>query len=219
MNVKGGLNLEDQRNNLVFTADDKNTLGTVYYNLYTDDFGDNYYYFFNCTKLYFRIPGEHIIDDKKYDMELQFNCTGEIPGDKSHNVKYVFVAVPVIAVEDTEQQSNFFNNFDVLLKQNVTMDNLPYSLAIDSFDEILNPFNMFNKIFFYVGSVNYPECMIDSNWIVVENPITIRKSLSQAFFSLLDKNQIVDGNNRKATPKAQDKEYFILENNFSVSTK
>jgi carbonic anhydrase len=213
------MNLEDQRNNLVFTANLENPLGTVYYNLYTDDFGDNYYYFFNCTKLYFRIPGEHVIDENKYDMELQFNCTGEVPGDKSHNKKNVFVAIPVINVEDSEKQSNFFNNFEILMKDNVTTENLPYFLSVDSFDEILNPFNMFSKIFYYIGSTNYPKCMLEAQWIVIENPITIRKSLSQKFFSLFDKDQTVDGNNRKASPKANDKEYFILQNNFSVLTK
>jgi carbonic anhydrase len=211
-NVNGILNLEDQRNNLVLTSDEKNSFGTVFYNLDKDDSDKHLYYFFNCTKLYFRIPGEHIIDEKKFDMELQFNCTGEIPGDKSHNLKYVFVAIPVIAVEDTQEQSNFFKNFESL--QNVSTENLPYSLSIDSFDEVLNPFNMFNKIFFYSGSVNYPECMIGANWIVIENPILIRKSLSQAFLSLLDKEQIQDGNSRKAVPKSED--YFILENKFSV---
>jgi hypothetical protein len=27
-----------------------------------------------CQKIYFRIPGEHIIDDMKYDMEIQIYC-------------------------------------------------------------------------------------------------------------------------------------------------
>jgi carbonic anhydrase len=216
-NVEGKLNLEDFRNNLVLSFNEENPMGTVFYNLDKDDSGKQQYYYFNCTRLYFRMPGEHKIDNKTFDMELQFNCTGEIPGDKSHNTKFVFVAVPVVAVNDTESQSNFFDNFNVLQNEHVSSDNFPYTFLIDNFDDILNPFNMFNKVFFYTGSVNYPECMIGANWIVIENQVTIRKSLLNAFFSLLDPNQIKDGNNRKAVPNSE--EYFILENNFNVLTK
>jgi len=216
-NLEGSLDLEDFRNNLVLTFDERNPIGTIYYNLDKDDFDEYFYYFFNCTKLYFRIPGEHILDDIKYDMELQFNCSGKIPGDKSGNIKYVFVATPVKAVDDADNQSQFFNNFEVLLKDDVKTENLPYKISVESFDEILNPFNMFNKIFFYSGSVNYPECMINSNWIFIDNPVTIRKNLLQKFYSLLDKDQIDDGNNRKAVPKTQD--YYILENSFNVMNK
>ena len=216
-NIEGKLNLEDFRNNLVLSFNEENPMGTVFYNLYIDDFGDQQYYFFDCKKLYFRMPGEHTIDNKTFDMELQFNCTGEISGDASHNMKSVFVAVPVVAVNDNESQSNFFDNFNILQNEHVSSDNFPYTLSIDNFDDILNPFNMFNKIFFYVGSVNYPECMSEANWIVIENQVTIRKSLLNAFFSLLDPNQIQEGNNRKAVPNSR--EYFILENNFNVLTK
>lgn len=203
-NVTGVLKLEDQNNNLVLTFNDSNPMGTIFYNLEKDDQQQRQYYFFNCTKLYFRLPGEHIVDGEKYDMEIQFNCSGLIPGDKSKNNKYAFVAMPVKKVKNFEEQSSLFNQFE-----NLTYDS---SITIDNFDDSLDSFNMYKKVYFYSGGANYPQCLLGTNWIFVHNIMKIKEKVYKNLFSLLDKNQIEDGNYRIANPKKED--YYMLENSF-----
>lgn len=211
-NLTGTLNLQDFNNNLVLTFDEANPIGTIFYNLEKDDQGNYQYYFFNCTKLFFRLPGEHIFDNRKYGMELQFDCTGVVPGDTSQMSKKVFVAVPVEVVQTFKPQSPFFDILYSNLGDTSTETTLPVQIKVESFDDILNSGNMFNRIYFYSGAANYPDCMLSSNWIVVENVLKVKQEVFDKLFSLLDKNQIDDGNYRLASPKTED--YFILENKF-----
>lgn len=205
-NVTGNIRLEDFNNNLVLNFDDSSPMGTIYYNLEKDEHGNRQFFFFNCTKLYFRMPGEHVVDKISYDMEIQFNCTGLIPGDKSKNKIYAFVALPVKKVKNFENQTELFNNFD-----NVTLGS---NITISNFNDVLNSFNMYNKIFFYVAGANYPECLMGTNWIFMQKVLTIREKNYNNLFSLLDKDQITDGNYRKANPKGDD--YYILESSFEL---
>src|SRR5690606_19639583 len=133
----------------------------IYYNLEKDDHNNPQYFFFNCTKLYFRLPGEHVIDQMKYDMELQFNCSGLIPGD-TQNYKYAFVAVPVQVVKNYLDQSPFFNSFNSLLNEGLGAE-----VTINDFSDALDMFNMHKGVFFYVAGANYPQCLVSNNWIVV----------------------------------------------------
>lgn len=202
-NKTGELSLQNFNNNLVLTFNE--SIGTIFYNLEQDDFNpDEYsYYFFNCFGIYFRLPGEHVFENKKYDMELQFNCTGIRDGIK----KVVFVAIPVEIVKNYHLQSKLFENF----YKNMNKSN--NNILIESFDEALNPFNMFSKSFFYKGVSNFPPCVIDANWIVIENVLYIKEKIYNKLFQMLDKNQIEDGNYRNpSSQKIQD--YYILENKF-----
>jgi carbonic anhydrase len=203
-NVTGTLNLEDFNNNLVLTFNDTTPMGTIFYNLEKDDHGVNQYYFFNCTKLYFRMPGEHVVEGNKYDMELQFNCSGIIPTDKSKNYKSAFVAVPVQKVKNFETQSKLFDSF--------INASLGSQIKIDSFDDALDSFNMYKKIYFYSGGGNYPQCLLGTNWIFVDNVMKVNEKVYNSLYALLDQNQIVDGNYRTAMPKSED--YYVLEYNF-----
>jgi carbonic anhydrase len=209
-NVTGFLNLEDFNNNLVLSFDKDNSMGTIYYNLENDDKGVRQYFFFNCSRLYFRLPGEHVIDGVKYDMELQFNCSGVIPGDKGKNEKIAFVAVPVKLVKNYETQSTFFDNFNKLFDTNST--GLGSQITINNFDEAFDSFNMYRSVFFYVAGVNYPQCLVSSNWIVIKNVLTVHERVYDKLFSMLDKNQIDDGNYRIAGTST---EYFMLESIFN----
>jgi carbonic anhydrase len=198
-NVTGTLNLEDYNNNLVFRTESTSPIGTVYYNL---DFGE--YDFFDCTKLYFRLPGEHILEGQRFDMELQFNCSGIIPGDRSKNYKYTFVALPVQKVKNFEESTKFFDYFEnVKLADNIT---------VPSFEEILDSFNMYKRIFYYKATASYPDCLVAMNWLFVENVLKIKEKTYDQIFSLLDPNQISDGNYRLASDKVED--YYILDNKF-----
>jgi hypothetical protein len=199
-NVTGRLNLEDFHNNLVFGTLADFPIGQVYYNL---DFGE--YDFFDCTKLYFRLPGEHFLEGERYDMELQFNCSGLIPGDKTKNYKSTFVAVPVQKVKNFEESTKFFDIFE-----NVKIND---TLTVSSFEEILDSFNMYKRIFYYKATASYPECMVAMNWLFIENVLKIKEKTFDHLFSLLDPNQISDGNYRLASDKVDD--YFLLDNKFS----
>jgi carbonic anhydrase len=207
-NKTGTLDLEDYNNNLVLTFNE--SIGTIYYNLEKDESMNNQYVFYNCTKIYFRLPGEHVLEKQKYDMEIQINCTGVPPGDKSGILKVVFVAIPVEIVKNYNSQSSVFDNFESALEK--ANRSLPLSIKVETFDEVLNPFNMFSRIYFYTGVSNYPKCRINANWIVIESPLRIKERNYNLLFDLLDKNQIDDGNYREANPKLKD--YFMLENKF-----
>jgi carbonic anhydrase len=200
-NVTGVLNLENFNNNLVLTFDDASPMGTIYYNLEKDEQQQRQFFFFNCTKLYFRLPGEHIVEGVRYDMELQFNCSGVIPGDKQKNYKNAFVAIPVQKVKNFEAQSQFFDSFENL--------KLGSEITIRDFEEALDAFSMFKKVFFYSGGTNYPDCLVGANWIFVDNVMKVREKVYKQLFDLLDKNQIEDGNYREASPKKED--YYLLE--------
>ena len=137
----GKIQLEDLNNNLVLNF--TNPIGIVYYNLEHDDFSNaaqKLYYSFNCSKIYLKLPGEHIIDNKKYDMELQIYCFGPID---RYNFRKTFVSYPVSISDDQD------SIFDVFEKIKINND-----IKINSFDEFINPFNMFNRIFYYSG-INY----------------------------------------------------------------
>ena len=204
-NVTGSLNLEDNNNNLVLSFQDSSPIGTIFYNLEKDDRGNQNYYFFNCSKIYFRMPGEHTIDGLDFDMELQFNCSGVIPGDRSGNSKNAFVSIPVIKVKNYVHQSQFFSDLENLAE-------LGQSVTITHFEDAFDSFNMYKQIYFYTGGMNYPQCMIGANWIVVNNSMKIKEKVYKKLFDMLDKSRIVDGNNRKPSPNSES--YYILESNF-----
>ena len=77
-NIVAKLSLEDFNNNIVLNPVAANqtdaSFGRIYYN-----FLDSNFYYFDCQKIYFRVPGEHSFPgdgDKQiiYDMEIQFRC-------------------------------------------------------------------------------------------------------------------------------------------------
>ncbi len=205
--VEGSLDLEDLRNNLVYTS--KSPIGVIHYNFSKD----SRYYSFSCHKIYFRLPGEHIIDNATPDMEIQFNCTGLIPGEKDKN-KYVFTAMAVKIVENNQKQSTLFDSFQDIIDKEITIDKLPFDFKINQLDDVLSPFNIYDRIFYYPGSTNYPKCMVGADWIVINGNLSIKRKTYDALFALLDKNQIDNGNTRKASAKKTD--YFVLNNKFNI---
>ncbi len=208
-NKTGILEKQDFNNNLVLNFNE--SIGKIYYKLERDDFDPDtfMYYFFECSSIYFRMPGEHIFDKLRYDMELQFNCTGYPPGFSL--LKTVFVAVPVDIVKSYKNQARIFDNFEAAL--NGSNSTLPVEIKVDGFDEILNAFDMFYKMFFYKGTSNFPPCKIDSDWIVIEKVLEIKESLYDKLFGLLSEDSIYDGNYREASEEKVD-DYYILEHSF-----
>lgn len=85
-------------------------------------------------------------------MEIQFNCTANIKdiihGQSTDNIFNFFIAYPFNIVKDSpkHKQSKFFD--DVFNNGNLSLDN---SFVVSSVEEIMNNYNMFNRVFFYRG--------------------------------------------------------------------
>ena len=74
-NTNATLNLENDNNNLVLNSSPGFTLGSITYVLNNSDIGEISEVNVECRKMYFRIPGEHVVDGNRYDMEIQLYCT------------------------------------------------------------------------------------------------------------------------------------------------
>jgi hypothetical protein len=104
-----------------------------------DEFEDRQSYVsYKCNAIYFRFPGEHVIDDKKYDMELNIKCEGKLTGND-------FQTMLVIPASFADTQDEFFDIFNKA--------KLGDKLTVKSFDSFLNSFMMFNQIFYYYGNI------------------------------------------------------------------
>ena len=200
-NLVAQLNLEDYGNNIVLNPS-TGSFGKVYYNLFEKTF-----YYFDCQKIYFRVPGEHSFPtdtDKNiiYDMEIQFRChvtyfyfiiypQGFIPGEQ--NELTVFVSVPV---KKTEKIADFFKYVNGTVVNN--------NITIPNFDDLINPVSVFNKVYFYVGMIlnlnlwiggqNFPECDFGVHWILIENVVEVDTFTVATMKNLLNKDINPNGN-------------------------
>lgn len=157
LNVTAQFNLEDQNNNLVLNSE--KFISTVHANFFQIEIENREtgkkekietYYDIGCKQIYFRIPGEHEIDGKTFDMEIQFNCTAQIKdvihGQSTENIFNLFIAYPFNVNKESSAQSKFFE--DVYNGGILALNN---TFVVSSVDEIMNNYNMFNRIFFYRG--------------------------------------------------------------------
>jgi hypothetical protein len=77
-NTNVSLNLEDNNNNLVLTSSPGSHFGTLKFVLNNSEIGEISEVNVECSKMYFRLPGEHIVDGIRYNMEIQLHCTVKI---------------------------------------------------------------------------------------------------------------------------------------------
>jgi hypothetical protein len=69
------LNLENNNNNLVLSSSPGFNFGTLTFVLNNSDIGEISEVNVECKKMYIRLPGEHVVDGIRYDMEIQLYCT------------------------------------------------------------------------------------------------------------------------------------------------
>ena len=84
---------------------------------YQDDWGEHTQ---NCTAIFFKIPGEHIFENERGDMELQLNCSKF----EQAILASTFISIPVKATDDEKEQSIFLIVFKKLLMKKL-MTKLP----------------------------------------------------------------------------------------------
>lgn len=158
-NITGEFNNENNNNSLVLNFEDNLTM--IHTNLFQVDISGqklSVFYDVGCRQIYFRVPGEHEINGKKFDMEMQFNCSATINdiihGVSTDNTFNFFVSYPLNISQSEGKQSEFFD--DIFNKGNLKLNE---PLIIRSAKEIMNNYNMFDKIYFYRGMIYY---IIDS---------------------------------------------------------
>ena len=140
-NVKGELHFEDDGNNLVLSFNATNeTLGFL---AFKDEFDSIY---FKCDRIYFRKPGEFIIDNgTRPEMSLQFRCID--PSENPGGTFLAFFNVPVRLSEQGENQSVFFDSLKVLLDNDIDREDLPYNLTIQKWGNLLDGLVVFDDLY------------------------------------------------------------------------
>jgi hypothetical protein len=136
----------DFNNNLILNFTDV-PIGTVQYRVGEQDpfdptVLDEITGVYNPNIIYFRFPGEHIIDGINYDMEIQMYAFGFLP-NSTIDQRINLICYPVKVVNDTEVQTKLFDSLG-----NAEINK---TYTINSFDDFINPFTMFSEIYFYDG--------------------------------------------------------------------
>ncbi len=101
-NIKGKLQLMEQDNLLILNYPE-NPLGELMFKIkfYSNkEIKVGEFININCHSISFKIPGEHIFNNKKYAPELQVNYTDNYKGELIKN----FVSIPILKVNDTIEQ-------------------------------------------------------------------------------------------------------------------
>lgn len=193
-NVDAQLNVENDGNNLVIKVQENKKLGDIFFNL-----SEQTYRFHKCSAIYLRVPGEHVIDGKTYEMEAQIDCTDNLPGESIG--KQVFIAIPLKIGEET----------DLFLKDFESVDKLPFKAKIPSTKHFLNRLTIFQRIFYYEGSKNFPECDYGALWIVIDSPLNVSKDFIEKMKSLLNVIKAPFGNNRISSEPSMDVNVIMIK--------
>lgn len=193
---------EQEKRLLVLEAN--NSFGSLRHNFYeeTDPFEGivtmrfvNY----DCSKIYVKLPAEHIVDDNKFDLELQILCTG-IPqyGDYG-SPENDFITIPT---KIGENESLLFSS----MKLENIIDNGQFE--IKGFNEFLNILTPLKGLYYYKGTeTNFiNRCTLLNNWIVLkDNYATISQSKYDKFKSLIWNEFATSGNNRNSSNPTETK--------------
>ena len=194
-NIKGKLQLMEQDNLLILNFQET-PLGELMFNIknYSNEkikVGE--FINLNCHSISFKIPGEHIFNNKKYDAELQVNCTDNFKGE----LIWTFVSIPVLKVNDSIEQSHIFDEINNCIKGK----NLSVDININDFKDFLDVYTMMDNVYYYNGHLNYPPCNNNVYWFFIERNLIIKENVLKKLKSYLNIQKCPDGNNRNSNNK------------------
>jgi hypothetical protein len=179
-NIKGKLQLMEQDNLLILNYQEA-PLGELMFNIknYSNEkikVGE--FINLNCHSISFKIPGEHIFNNKKYDAELQVNCTDIFKGE----LIWTFVSIPVLKVNDSIEQSHIFDEINNCIKGK----NLSVDITINDFKDFLDIYTMMDNVYYYNGHLNYLLCNNNDYWFFVERNLIIKENVLKKLKSYLN---------------------------------
>ena len=194
-NVKGKLQLMEQDNLLILNYPE-NPLGELMFKIkfYSNkEIKVGEFINLNCHSISFKIPGEHIFNNKKYDAELQVNCTDIFNGELIRT----FVSIPILKVNDTQEQSHFFNE----INNSIEGKKLPVDVTINDFKDFLDVYTIMDNVYYYNGHLNYPPCYNNVYWFFIERNLKIKENVLMKLNNYLNKEKCPEGNNRNVFNK------------------
>ena len=201
-NIKGKLQLMEQDNLLILNYPE-NPLGELMFKIkfYSNkEIKVDEFINLICHSISFKIPGEHIFNNKKYDAELQVNCTDIFNGELIRT----FVSIPILKVNDTQEQSHFFDE----INNNIEGKKLPVDVTINDFKDFLDIYTMMDNVYYYNGHLNYPPCSNNVYWFFIERNLKIKENVLMKLNNYLNKEKCPEGNNRNVFNKEKDTNLF-----------
>ena len=201
-NIKGKLQLMEQDNLLILNYPE-NPLGELMFKIkfYSNkEIKVGEFINLNCHSISFKIPGEHIFNNKKYDAELQVNCTDIFNGELIRT----FVSIPILKVNDTQEQSHFFDE----INNSIEGKKLPVDVTINDFKDFLDIYTMMDNVYYYNGHLNYPPCSNNVYWFFIERNLKIKENVLMKLNNYLNKEKCPEGNNRNVFNKEKDTNLF-----------
>ena len=167
-NVKAKLQHEKNGNHLVLNFTEMGSvLGQANYQ---DDWGEHTQ---NCTAIFFKIPGEHIFENERGDMELQLNCSKF----EQAILASTFISIPVKATDDEKEQSIFFNSLQKIVDEKIDETKLPIEISVDTFGDLMDGFSVFDGAYIYDAQLNFPPCDVSVNYVYIHRLLKISKTL------------------------------------------
>lgn len=198
--TEGKLQLENQDNLLVLNfSEHNNSMADLILSRYapflknTSKNEEAEIIYANCTSINFKMPSEHFIEEKRYDMELQIGCSSK-----------TFKGVVSVLVEKSTTQSTFFDNFKSFLE---TKD-LPITVKITQFDDLFDALSIVDGVYTYDAYQSYPPCKDSYSYYVINKPISITQQYLDFFYGLLNKTQTPKGNVREIDESLQSEDLF-----------
>lgn len=182
---------------------------TVYSLLNINDFEELEATKLNCYSINLKLKSEHTINNKVYDMELQFVCKGKYLYSNDDSLTFVNSSIFVNIVESNKDESEIFKNIDFSnLEELYTNENedARKPLSKESFllighDELFDHFALLRKFYFYKATDNIPPCSANYTglWLVYyddNSMLNISRSKYNQLYEFIKKNKnTIDGNN------------------------
>ena len=194
-NIKGKLQLMEQDNLLILNYPE-NPLGELMFKIkfYSNkEIKVDEFINLICHSIRFKIPGEHIFNNKKDDAELQVNCTDILNGELIRT----FVSIPILKVNDTQEQSHFFDE----INNSIEGKKLPVDVTINDFKDFLDVYTIMDNVYYYNGHLNYPPCYNNVYWFFIERNLKIKENVLMKLNNYLNKEKCPEGNNRNVFNK------------------